>query len=365
MLARSFFCAEKDMIKIILSGDIGWEISAEKIRKQLNDASGQDLEIQIASPGGSVFEGLEIYNLFRDYKRDYPSAQLLATIKGEAASMASYLAMNPAFDILAAEDNAVMMIHNAWGGVVGDYREVFKMAEVLDGVTNIIGQAYTARTKIPLNKIRDMMNEETWLFGSEIKDAGFVDEIVGTEEPKDKAVAITQSKLRFSALSKKLVEAKIDLTKIAAHNPAPNAGKNTMEVQVMTTLQELLSQNPAAKAEYDAALQAKFEAGKREGDAAVEAITARVSKAAPFVGNAEYPAKVTELAIAAIKGEKSIDALETTVSTLDAIREQSASTAAADESAAAAGTHAEQTPEHSEMCDQIQRDKIALGLEVK
>ncbi len=358
------------MIKIILSGDIGWEITAEKIRKQLNDASGQDLEVQIASPGGSVFEGLEIYNLFRDYKRDYPSAQLLATIKGEAASMASYLAMNPAFDILAAEDNAVLMIHNAWGGVVGDYREVFKMAEVLDGVTNIIGQAYTARTKIPLNKIRDMMNEETWLFGSEIKDAGFVDEIVGTEEPKDKAVAITQSKLRFSALSKKLVEAKIDLTKIAAHNPAPNAGKNTMEVQSMT-LKEFLEQNPAAKAEYDAAMQAKFEAGKIEGESAV---TARVTKAAPFVGNSAYPAKVTELAIAAIKGEKSIDALETTVSTLDAIREQSASTAAAAESAATAGVHAEQEPERStdgvirneaDLMAAIAEAKKSLGMEVK
>lgn len=371
--------------KIIISGEIGWEINPDGIRKALDEAAGEDLDIYIASPGGSVFRGIEIFNLFRDYKRTYPASQITATIKGMAASMATYLAVNPAFDLLAAEDNAVFMIHNAWGGVVGDYREVGKMAEVLNGVTQIIGRAYAARTGKSLKKIREMMDEETWLFGEEIKDAGFVDEIVkGDDSEPDKNAAITQARAAFSALSKKLAETPENYAQIAAliteapaHNPASTAGKNTMEVAPMT-LKELLDANPAAKAEYDALLKnhedekkAQFEAGKKEGETAIKA---RIEKAAPFVGSKSYPAKVSEHAIAVIKGEKPIESLDIVVATLDAIREQGNSAAAKTESADTAAATAQQEPTRSQdgvirteadLMDEVNAAKKNLGQEVK
>lgn len=163
-----------------------------------------------------------------------------------------------------------------------------------------------------------------------------------------------------------------------AHNPAPNAGINKMEVQTMT-LSEFLSQNPAAKAEYDAIMKkcdddakAKFEAGKLEGENAVKA---RIDKAANFVGNAKYPGKVSELAVAVIKGEKSVDALETTVATLDALAEKSNSEAAAAESAAAAAASGQQpAPQPSkdgvlnteaDLEAEIAAKRKSLGMEVK
>lgn len=363
--------------KITISGEIGWEVTPDGIRRELDAAKGEDLDIYIASPGGSVFRGIEIFNLFRDYKRAYPDAQIIATIKGMAASMATYLAVNPAFDILAAEDNAVFMIHNAWGGVVGDYREVGKMAEVLNGVTQIIGRAYAARTKKPLNKIRDMMDEETWLFGQEIVDAGFVDEIVKSEDPEsDKDASITQARAAFSTMSKKLAETPDDYSAVAAlitteHNPAPHAGKNIMEVQSMT-LKEFLEQNPAAKAEYDAALQAKFEAGKTEGE---KAVNARITKAAPYLmADCKYPNQIKDLAVGVVKGEKSTEGLETAVAVYDALAEKSNSDAAAGESEDTESATGNHEPERSsdgvirndaDFADEIARAKKILGQEVK
>ena len=116
------------MIIINISGEIGCDVTPNKIKKQLDAAKGKDIDVHITSPGGFVFDGIEIFNAFRDYKKQYPKAQMMLTIKGLAASMASYLAVNPAFDLVAAEDNAVFMIHNAWGGAVGDYREMKKSA---------------------------------------------------------------------------------------------------------------------------------------------------------------------------------------------------------------------------------------------
>ncbi|GAG76337.1 unnamed protein product [marine sediment metagenome] len=107
------------MVKIILSGEIGWEINPDDIREKLDKAAGEDLEVHMISPGGGVMSGIEIFNIFRDYKRDYPESQNILLIKGFVASMGTYIAVNPAFDLVAAEDNVPWMIHNPYGGIVG------------------------------------------------------------------------------------------------------------------------------------------------------------------------------------------------------------------------------------------------------
>ncbi len=376
------FYAEKIMKKIIINGEIGWEVTTQGVRAELDAASGDDLDIQIASPGGYVSTGLAIFNLFRDYKREHPGAQIVATIKGVAASMATYLAVNPAFDLVAAEDNAVFMIHNAMGGASGDYRDMRKMAEILDGVTQIVGKAYTAKTGTTIDKIRDMMDDETWLFGDEIKEAGFVDEIIkSSDADTDKPAALAQAKVKFNEMAAKLSAKRDDVQQIAAlikietsnaHNPAPNAGKNTMEVQKMT-LNEFLSQNPAAKNEYDAELSAKFNAGKIEGENAVKA---RIAKAAPFLmSDCKYPNQIKDLAVGVIKGEKSTEGLETAVAVYDALAEKGNSAAAADESAATAAVSGQQPPAEpskdgvirgeADMEAAIVAAKKSLGMEVK
>ena len=192
------------MFKILISGEIGWDVTPYSISKQLDEANGKDLDVHIASPGGYVSDGIEIFNMFRDYKRKFPESQSMATIKGVAASMATYLAVNPAFDLIAAEDNAVFMIHNVWGGTVGDYREMLKTAEVFQGFTGIIADAYVRKTGISKDKIKNMMDDESWFFGSEILDSGFVDEIIKTDDTADQAQSMAHAKLKFKNLSEKL-----------------------------------------------------------------------------------------------------------------------------------------------------------------
>lgn len=208
--------------KIIISGEIGFfGTMPSDVRAQLIDAAGGDIDVHISSPGGWVNEGVEIFNLIRDYKRDNPNAQVIITLKGEAASMASYLAVNPAADLVLAEDNATFMIHNPWNLTIGDYRDMDKSSEILRGVGGILNRAYANRSKKSNNEIKSMMDAETWYFGAEIKEAGFVDEIIQSPEKnkieKEEAVAI--SKLHLSALKDKMQKhenAKSDLLKVAA-----------------------------------------------------------------------------------------------------------------------------------------------------
>ncbi len=371
------------MEKLIISGEIGWEVQPRDVRAALDRANGADIDIHLASPGGFVSDGLEIYNMIRDYKRQHPQAQLMLTIKGLAASMASYIAMNPAFDLVTAEDNAILMIHNAIGGAVGDYRDMSKMAEILDGVSSILGQAYSAKTGKSSTQIRELMDAESWFFGAEIKDAGFIDEIIPTEEPQDKASALAGAKVKFSALAERLSTRRVDLQQVAAHlsapavpvtadnNPATKTREKPSEVLPMN-LAEFLAQNPAAKAEHDTALASAHDAGFTEGKQSMqEAMTA----AGKYLGpDAAYPAPIKSLAVDVLNGKKSVEALETTVAAFDALKESQNSQNAAAESNAIGNTQGQQQPalstdgvirNEADFQAEIARARADLGMEVK
>jgi ATP-dependent protease ClpP protease subunit len=365
------------MKKIIISGEIGWDVTDTDIRSQLDAAKGGDLDIQIASPGGFVSEGIKIYNLIRDYKRDHPTAQIMATLKGVAASMASYLAVNPAIDMVTAEDNAVFMIHNVWGGAVGDYREMKKSADIFEGLTGILAQAYVNKTKKPMSEVREMMDDETWIFGADIKAAGFVDEMIPATEEKQKSSALAEAQTQFKAMAEKLSQTKTDTQKIAAiikpepqpeaQNPAVNsAGKNNTTPEVTMTLHELLSQNPAAKNEYDAQLKAQYEAGKQSMQ---DRMTAAGKYLAP---DGTYPAAIKSLAVDVLNSKKSVEALETTVAAFDAMLESTNSKTAQAETAAAGDTPAQITAvantgiiqSETELMAEVSAMRKARGLEV-
>jgi len=287
------------MKKIVISGGIGYEITPNSIRAQLPD-NGDDIEVNIASPGGFVFEGLEIFNMFRDYKRNNPGAQMMLTIKGLSASMATYLSVCDAFDLIAAEDNAVFMIHNPYNGTIGDYREMQKNAEFLKGLSDLLNNAYAKKTGMSKKEITKMMDEETWLFGEEIKTAGFVDEIIKSEEKIEKETALSEMKVKMSLLNEKINNRKFDFNKAAAIinslPPASTAGKNIMEVKPMN-FDELMAANPAAKIEYDNKIIAAKEAGKKE---ALEI----AAKAAIFAGSKEYPEQIRNAALEVMQGKK-------------------------------------------------------------
>jgi len=176
-------------MKVIpISGVIGWDVKPADIRKALQAAGSEEIEVQLSSPGGFVTEGLEIFNLLRRH-----TGRIVTRLMGMAASMASYLAL--AGRRVLAEENVVFMIHNAMGVALGDYRTMEKMRDILDGLSGILAQEYARKSGQGLTAIRTLMNDETWYFGEEAQKAGFVDEVVPAKEgEKDRAAALNRAK---------------------------------------------------------------------------------------------------------------------------------------------------------------------------
>ena len=135
------------------------------------------LEIEINSPGGSVFDG---YTIFREIKslRDR-GVTVNATITGMAASMASVICM--ACDKVSMVKHGRMMIHDASSGTHGNAEQLRKTADLLDGISDNIADIYAEKTGMDKEEIREMMKQETWMNAKESIANGFIDEVIGAQ----------------------------------------------------------------------------------------------------------------------------------------------------------------------------------------
>jgi ATP-dependent Clp endopeptidase proteolytic subunit ClpP len=135
------------------------------------------LELEINSPGGSVFDGYTIYQEIKSL-RDR-GVTVNATITGMAASMASVICM--ACDKVSMVKHGRMMIHDASSATHGNAEQLRKTADLLDGISENISEIYADKTGMDKEKIREMMKRETWMNAKESIANGFVDEIIGEE----------------------------------------------------------------------------------------------------------------------------------------------------------------------------------------
>ena len=206
-------------MEIIIDGVIGFDFIAENLREKLKEANGQNLDIQISSPGGSVYEGFTIFDLIIKYKKDFPNSNVQITSFGISASMASIIAL--AGDKHIVFENTVYIIHNSWTIEIGDKNELRKTADVLDNLDKITAKVYTKKSGKKLSEIISIQNEETYFYGQEIINAGFADEIIEDEEDskKEEKVAFAQNAISETILkmkNKKDYDFKTDCLKAVA-----------------------------------------------------------------------------------------------------------------------------------------------------
>lgn len=268
------------MYKIKLIGEIGWDIMPFNVQEELNEANGQDIEVTLSSEGGSIFKGVDIFNAFREYKKQFPNSQMILNMGSVVASMGSYTAANEVFDLVTAYDNTSWMIHNPRMFAAGDYNEMEKASDFLKRLAGLMSQEYMKRSGKKNKEIRSMMDKETWLFGQEIIDAGFADELIKSDEIVDKDSAVALADLKYKAVMKKAMAEEIkpdEFEKAVASISAPeidaaitkkieestqpaNGGENIKQEEVKMNFDEV-------KTTFSTELANLEEAGKETGKA--------------------------------------------------------------------------------------------------
>jgi ATP-dependent Clp protease protease subunit len=151
-------------------------ISAKSFADELNKLGQVDVvNLRINSPGGSVFDGIAIYNTLKRHP-----ARIEVDVDGLAASIASVIAM--AGDEIRMAANATMMVHDPYGMSAGSAQDMRKTADLLDQVKGQIVETYANRTGKVASTIEEMMASETWMTATEARQHGFSD--VTTEEQR-------------------------------------------------------------------------------------------------------------------------------------------------------------------------------------
>jgi len=151
--------------------------SPKSVNKAMEDANGEDLEVEINSGGGSVFAGSEIYTALKSYQ-----GNVKVNIVGIAASAASVVAM--AGNKISMSPTAQMMIHNVSTYAEGDHREMQHTAGILKNANETIANAYRIKSGMKQADLLSMMDNETWMTADKAKDYGLIDEVMFENEIK-------------------------------------------------------------------------------------------------------------------------------------------------------------------------------------
>jgi ATP-dependent protease ClpP protease subunit len=183
--------AVKNMTEIDIIGAIDQytEANAQSLKAELENANGLDVTFNIASEGGSYFEGLTMAAMISSYK-----GKTTAKGIGIVASAATVVFL--AADEKVLTSNSFFMIHSAWSGAEGNAKQISKTVELLNRVDEQMVNIYTAQMeskgKLINNSIeetkafvRNMMSEETWLTAEEAVDYGFADYIMDEAQIPD------------------------------------------------------------------------------------------------------------------------------------------------------------------------------------
>lgn len=153
----------------------GGGVTVPRIAGALRSVAGKPIIVEINSPGGNVFDGIAIYNLFRRHDADV-EVQIL----GMAASAASIIAM--AGDTIAIAANAEIMIHEARGLFFGTKSEMKAACVTLEHVDSGMCETYAARSGRPVTEFeKAIAGHDVYFRGQEAIDAGLADILLERE----------------------------------------------------------------------------------------------------------------------------------------------------------------------------------------
>ena len=160
------------MLDIIGDDGMGGGVGAKRIAAALRAIGNRDVTVQINSPGGDMFEGIAIYNLLRAHP-----AEVSIEVLGIAASAASIIAM--AGDNIRMAPSSFLMLHNAWGVVIGNRHDMAEAATLFERFDGALADIYAARSGKTRAEVASLLDAETFLTAEEAVAAGMADTIAG------------------------------------------------------------------------------------------------------------------------------------------------------------------------------------------
>ncbi len=133
----------------------------------------KDIVIYINSPGGSVIDGLAIYDTMRQAK-----APISTICTGQAASMASVLLLAGTKGKRYGLKNCRVMIHQGSGGTEGQATDIEIYTKELLRLEHLINEIMQEHTGQTIDKLVKDQNRDNYMSGEEAVAYGILDKII-------------------------------------------------------------------------------------------------------------------------------------------------------------------------------------------
>lgn len=159
-------------------GDNWWSesVTAQGVVTQLATISASVIKVRINSDGGSVSDGLAIYNALKRH-----GARIVVTIDGVAASIASLIAM--AGHEIVMPPNTLMMLHAPWSYAQGNAQQFRDFADVLDTYASSMATSYASKTGKTVAEVLAILNDgkDHWYTSDDAIAFGLADRAADSE----------------------------------------------------------------------------------------------------------------------------------------------------------------------------------------
>lgn len=183
-------------------------ITMDKVKEELGQVKGDEIEIHLNSKGGDVYAAVAIGNYIKDYDK-----KVTIIVDAIAASGGSIIAM--AGDTIKMYPNSLMMIHRASAWTYGNCEELRKIADNLEKFDKAVLASYQGHFKGSEEELEKLIKDETYLTAEECVALGFADGIIEKPiEEKTEEVNIKNSlleKYKITNQEKKQKEEKKNL----------------------------------------------------------------------------------------------------------------------------------------------------------
>ena len=163
--------------RIIFLGEEVNNVTANLIVAQLlfleSEDPNKDISFYINSPGGSISDGMAIYDTMKYIKCDVSTICI-----GMAASMGAFLLSGGTKGKRYALPNAEIMIHQPSGGSQGQATDMEIVAEHILKTKARLNRLMAEHTGQPVEKVEADTERDNWMTAEEAKEYGLIDEII-------------------------------------------------------------------------------------------------------------------------------------------------------------------------------------------
>lgn len=167
-----YFYSSVDAKSILMLNQLLKEVEVDLLTQGIeNDSKPNPLKLHIHSYGGSIFAGIAAMDTISNLRVDVHTI-----VDGAAASAATFLSVSGKRRFI--NPNAQMLIHQLSSGAYGKYEEIKDEVKNLDNLMDMIRRTYQEKTRVPHDKLDEILKHDIWFPSEKCLEYGLVDEIL-------------------------------------------------------------------------------------------------------------------------------------------------------------------------------------------